>query len=78
MMSAIQLRHQIRATIVSRASPSSSAPSLCPFLFATADVAVHLILVATIVQLVRRLWFLGRRGYAVESAAARICREAGG
>ena len=54
-----------------------TSTSLCLQSRASADVAVHLILVATIVQLSRRQEFWERRGYSVEFAAARICREAG-
>ena len=43
---------------------------------ASAGVAVHLIPVATTVQLARRQgWVV--RGFALESAAAQVCREAG-
>ena len=48
---------------------SIPSPSLCPVLLPAAGVAFHSILVAITV--------LGRRGFAVESAAARVCREAG-
>ena len=54
-----------------------ASTSLCLQLRASADVAVHLILVATIVQLARKQESWGDRGHAVEVAAARICREAG-
>ena len=50
--------------------------NLCPCLRSPAGVAVHSTLVATTVQRVR--WQgLGRRGFSLESAAARVCREAG-
>ena len=51
--------------------------SLSPSLNAVADVAVSSTLLAIIVQLARA-GMLGRRGFALESTAARICREAGG
>ena len=54
----------------------STFPSLRPRA-SSADVAVHLTLVATIVQHAHGLECWGGRGFAVESAAARICREAG-
>ena len=42
------------------------------------DVAVSLTALATIARRARRRGFWSRRGFAPESAAARICREAGG
>ena len=41
------------------------------------DAAVHLIVLAIIAPRVPEQGWLGRRGYAVESAATRVCREAG-
>ena len=43
----------------------------------TAGVACHSTLVATTEQLARQPGVLGRRGFALESAAARVCRKAG-
>ena len=54
---------------------ASGAHSLCPV--QVAGVAVHSTRVAITVQLVTWLGFLGHRGFSLESAAARICREAG-
>ena len=62
--------------------PLPSAPPSSAFGFpsppprTSAGVAVNLTPVATTEQLARRHGVLGRRGYALESAAARVCREA--
>ena len=53
----------------------STCPSLC--LPVTAGVAVLSTALATTGQLARLPGVLGRRGFAVESAIARICREGG-
>ena len=41
-------------------------------------VAIHSTQVATTAQFALGLGVLGRRGFALESAAARVCREVGG
>ena len=58
-----------------RVSRSSDSPFPC--LSAVAGVAVFSTLLAITEQLARMQGFLGRRGWALESAAARVCREAG-
>ena len=65
---------RIDSALFSRSPPPASprSRSVC------ADVAVPWIPLATIVQRVREPGVLGRRGFAVESAAARVCRDAGG
>ena len=66
------------ASLNSISASCSSAVSGFPFppLHAAVGVAVSSMSLATTVQLVPRQGMLGRRGYALESVAARICREA--
>ena len=60
--------------------PSTALASLAPphSLHVAAGVAVHSTLVAITAQACARMGVLGRRGFALETAAARVCREAGG
>ena len=61
----------------SRFSSCDASGSRFLQLTATAGVACQSTFVATTEQLARQWGVLGRRGFALESAAARVCRDAG-
>ena len=56
---------------------ADASDSQSPSPLARADVAANLTLLATIALRAQEREFLGRRGFALEVAAAQVCREAG-